>query len=886
MRRALHHLSRRFSPAWGAALILALFSALAGAAAPAAAQDAAVLDFAVYASGDLSHLREQLPRQVAAYLSGEGVDAVLGLEGVDISAQEAAPERLAQAATEAGIGWVVWGSLSLFGESYSLDVRLLNASTADVEDYFAQGTGMETLTGSVSDVSARMAARMLGKVKVEQIVITGNKRIEADAVRRVMNTKEGQIYSPASVNRDIHAIFEMGYFEDIRVESEQVPGGVKLVYHVQEKPTIQKIEITGNRELDDAALREVLEISRGSIINSTKLEESVRKMEDLYREDNFHNVRISYDIVPVDENLASVVFNVSEGEKVLVKEIRILGNKEFSDKELRKLMKTKEKSFFSFITQAGGLNREDLSQDAARIGSYYHNHGYIQVKVSEPEVDFGPDGIIVTIKVEEGPQYRVGAVDVAGDLILPKHELLDRLSIIDQEIFSTEVMRKDQMVLTDIYADEGYAYTEIIPSTNVDAENRVVDITYTIDQGPRVYFERIVITGNTRTRDKVIRRELPLSEKGLYSGSALKRGIQNLARLDYFGDIQVDTLPGSEPDKMILKIEVEEKPTGSLTFGGGYSSVDNAFAMMTISQRNLLGRGQSLDFRAQVGGSSSRFSLSFTEPWFMDTRLSVGVDAYNWYRDYDTYNKTSRGGRLRLGYPLWDYTKVYGSYGYDVTEISDVDPAAAFTVLVMEGENSSSTVSASLVRDSRNRFFNPSRGSYNRVTVEVAGGPLGGDIAFAKYTGESGWYFPLFWGTVAFLHGEAGYVHEHSDGFLPVYERFFLGGINTLRGFEWEDLSPQDGISLIGGDKFVMANVEYIIPIVEEAGLVGVLFFDTGDVYDNDENIDLGNLRESAGFGFRWYSPIGPIRLERGYILDREPGESDGRWEFALGTVF
>ncbi len=310
--------------------------------------------------------------------------------------------------------------------------------------------------------------------------------------------------------------------------------------------------------------------------------------------------------------------------------------------------------------------------------------------------------------------------------------------------------------------------------------------------------------------------------------------------------------------------------------------------MTSISQRNLFGRGQSLTLKASTGKRTTLFNLSFTEPWLFDTPLSAGFDLYNQERDYDTYDKKSVGGRLRLGYRIADYTRTSFYYGYENADIRDVDNDAAQVIKDMEGEFISSSITGIVKRDSRDRMFNPTEGSDNRLSVEWAGGPFGGDIAFTKYVGESGWYFPLFWNTVGMLHGKAGFVTENRGGILPVYERFFLGGMNSVRGFDWRDVGPEDPATgdKIGGDKMIQFNVEFLFPLIKDAGLMGLLFFDAGQAYDNGEDINLSDVRESIGYGIRWYSPLGPMRLEYGYILDRKSGENKGRWEFAIGTAF
>jgi outer membrane protein insertion porin family len=320
--------------------------------------------------------------------------------------------------------------------------------------------------------------------------------------------------------------------------------------------------------------------------------------------------------------------------------------------------------------------------------------------------------------------------------------------------------------------------------------------------------------------------------------------------------------------------------------------MDQLFGVISIAQRNLFGRAQELNLRAMFGQSSSRYSLSFTEPWLFDIPLSAGFDLYNAIRDYDTYDKDSIGGTLRVSYPVFDFTRVYLSYNYDQTDIKDLTDDASFRIREWEGTSVGHTVATVLRRDSRDRIFNPTEGSDNSIMVEHAGTPFGGDIGYTKYVADSGWYFPLFWDTVGLVHGRTGYIHDDPVGRVPTWERFYLGGMDSVRGYGWRDISPRDPVTgdEIGGDKMVQFNVEYLIPIIKKAGLMGVLFYDTGNAYNNGEDIDLSELRKSVGFGFRWYSPMGPMRLEYGYILEtdsRGDGErGDGGWEFTMGLAF
>jgi outer membrane protein insertion porin family len=480
----------------------------------------------------------------------------------------------------------------------------------------------------------------------------------------------------------------------------------------------------------------------------------------------------------------------------------------------------------------------------------------------------------------------VGTVAMAGDLIIAEDQLLEKIKISGEEYYNQDTLRLDVIELTDIYSDEGYAYADVAPRVEENPEELVVNITFDINKGKQVYFEEITISGNSKTRDKVIRRQLQVYEQELYSGRRLKRSVRNLYRLDFFEDIKINTVKGSADDKMRLRIDVTEKRTGAFSFGAGYGNVENLFLTASVSEKNLFGRGQVLALKGQLGAKTTRFTLSFTEPWFLDIPLSAGADIYNWTYNFDSYNKDSIGAKLRLGYPLFDFTRGNLSYIYDIADIHNVSSDASNQIKRDAGENIKSSIESRIKYDSRDNLFHPTRGSMHNATYEFAG--LGGSVGFNKVVGETGWYFPLILKTVGVLHGKVGYAKELDGKTLPDYERFYMMGIDALRGFERGDLSPRDEDgNEIGGNKFVQFNAELRFPLAAELGAYGVAFFDTGDIYSTEENIELDNLRESAGLGVRWLSPMGPVRLEYGWILDPKPSDSaSGSWEFSMASAF
>jgi outer membrane protein insertion porin family len=848
-----------------------------------------LIPFEIHSEEDLDYLATEIPKILQQYLKQAGAAAALLESDAQTLNQVEAQgfSALRDLAIKEEADYLLGGSFTRIGTHFSLDAYLLaSTGSAPPGNFYIEGDGMEDLLGGVKKLAEALELKLFKRERVARVTVVGNERIDLDAINQNIKTKPGDVFLAKSLSEDLKAVYAMGYFEDIRIESEDGPDGKIIIFNVKEKPTIRQIKFKGNHVFDDKELKENLSIRTGAILNLFQIQKNIARIEDLYKDKNYHNVAVKYDVEKRENNQGDLTFEIEEGKKVKIKTIDFDGNVVYDDKELKKLIKSSEKGFFSWITGSGELDREALQQDVARLTAYYSNNGYIRARIGEPQVEFQADWIYITIKIDEGPRFKVGSVGMSGDLILPKPTLMGMLRISQNEYYSREVVRNDILRLTDLYSDEGYAFADIYPRVDTNDEKFQVAITYHINKGKQVYFERINISGNTKTRDKVIRRELRVYEQELYSGRRLKRGVRNLYRLDFFGNVAVDTVKGSADDKMILNINVEEKSTGSFSFGGGYSTTENAYLVASISQMNLFGRGQKLELRGQIGSLTNTYSLSFTEPWLFDIPLSAGFDLYNQLRTEDDYERASVGGGVRFSYPVWDYTRLYLRFNYDRSDVYDILESAAESIKDLEGINTTASVTSSLVYDDRDRLFNTTQGSNHRLSVQYAG--FGGNIAFTKYLVETGWYLPLFWGLTEFLHAEGGYVSENPGGNLPDYERFYLGGMNSIRGFDYRDIYVLDeNGDEIGGDKYVQFNFEILIPLLKDQGLVGVLFVDAGNVYGGDEKFDLTNMRHSAGYGFRWYSPIGPIRLECGYILNpREDEASGGNWEFSMGAAF
>ncbi len=873
---------RRFILTFFAIMLL-----LSDAAVAAERVRVAVLPFIINARGSLQYLSEEIPETIRGHLTRDGAITAPLEYPLEKEGKEASIEAIRSVGEKEGADYVIWGSLTCVGERFSLDVNMLEPFDAKPPmRYFTEGREIESLSGSVKKLSDELGLTLFKRVRVIGITVEGNKRIETDAIKRVIGLAPGDVFLVRNITRDLKAIHGMGYFDDVRIEGEDGPDGKTIIIKVKEKPTIRRIKIKGNYVYEDDEVREVLTQGVGSILNVYQIRNDVENVKDLYKEKNYHNVVVDYAIIDLDNDQVGVEYSIEEGQKLRIQRITFIGNENYSDDDLKDLMETSEESILSWITSAGELDRDGLDQDAARLNADYHNNGYIQARVSTPEIEFREEGIEVTFKISEGPRFKVGDVEITGDLVMPVESLMERIHIPGEEYFSRDTLRKDVLAITDLYSDEGYAYADVSPKIRKDVENLLVNVELEIRKGKQVYFEKIIIAGNSRTRDKVIRRELKVFEQEIYSGVRLKSGVRALHRLEFFEDVKVDTTRGSDDDKMVLKIDVTEKPTGAFSFGGGYSNVESVFGMVSVSERNLFGRAQTLGLKVYLGGKTTRFDISFVEPWLFDIPLSAGFDIYNWEYDYDTYDKHAVGGGVKFGYPVFSWTRLYVSYSLESVDIDNVEEDAPSSIKDLVGNNLTSAIGTTLQRDTRDKLFNPTTGSHNSISLTYAG--LGGNIGFVKTVVESGWYYPLVWKFVGFGRAKGGYVDETSGKKLPDYERFYLGGINSLRGFDWDDLALEDeNGNERGGDKFVQFNLELIFPILEETGIMGVVFYDTGQIYDKKTSIDMGSLRQSAGAGVRWYSPMGPIRIEYGHILDPIEGKGEGgKWEFAMGSAF
>ncbi|MDX1774984.1 MAG: outer membrane protein assembly factor BamA [Desulfobulbales bacterium] len=796
--------------------------------------------------------------------------------------------------TAADVSYIAVGSLTKLGDSISIDIKVYNLLDPSAQTfYYLDGQDLENIEQSMDNIFRDVLAYTGRSFLVASITPEGNTRIDSGAILRNISSRPGDIYETEQLRNDIKNVFKMGYFDDVRIRVKDTEKGKAVIFEVKEKPVVGQVGISGRKELKEDDIREVISIIPNTILNSQRIRESVDNIKSLYKSKGFYNTDVTPELSYPKADRVNIEFSITEGEKVYIKDIKFVGNDSFKESQLKKAMGTKEKGLLSWFTDSGVLTRDILEQDTARITSFYHHHGFIEATVGIPEITQDGEWLYITIDISEGNRYRVGTIEFNGDIIGNKEELSNMLRINDEEYLSRNILREDILRLNDFYAENGYAFAEATPTVRTDKEQKLVDITIDINKGDLVYINRINIRGNTRTRDKVIRRALLIREKGIFDAKALRLSHQRLMRLNFFEDVSITPEPTPDKTKMDLKVEVKEKPTGAFSVGAGYSSVDGLMFMAEISQDNFLGRGQRLALSANISGSTTRYNLSFTEPHFYDSQLMVGLDFYNWLREYDTYTRDSRGAAFRFGYPVWELWNASFSYGYDDTELTDVDlENAAPSIIESMNVNVTSYVTFNLSRDTRNNLFATTRGSHNILHTKYAGGFLSGDSQFTKVDGSTSWFFPgFFFDETAFhIRLSAGQVWENEDDKLPDFEKFYLGGINTIRGFETRSIAvevtdPESGETYkVGGKNMWFANLEYLFPIVKQGGLRGLVFYDAGNVYAEDWDFD--DIKQSVGAGLRWLSPMGPMRIEWGYVIDPEPGEDSSNWEFAIGGSF
>ena len=758
-------------------------------------------------------------------------------------------------------------------------------------------------------ILAMLAPSVRAAEIVRSIEVEGNHRIESAAIVQNLLSKKGEDLRRAFVREDIRRVFAMGYFDQVDIFYDDSTQTLRVV--VSEKKVIRSVKFLGNKEKDTEDLEKEVQVKAYSYVDENKVREDIARLKALYETKGYYLVEITPEYKDVENHEVELTYRIVENRKIKIERINFIGNKVFKDGELKKAMFTKEKGFLSFMTSSGTYQQEMLEQDRQILWDYYRRHGYFRSSVSAPFVKMSPDrrSLSVTFTIVEGDPYKFGKIDIDGELIKDKEELRKLVKSKEGNVASSADLQQDMQKLSSVYADEGYAYANVIPQEHFNEEEKTIDWTFVLQPGDKVRIEHIRISGNTSTRDKVIRREMQIAEGDQYHWTKIKQSKEALERLSIFEEVKVTTPKGSADDRVDILVEVKEKQTGTISLGAGFSTIDSFQIIGKIEKRNVFGYGVDLIFDAQVGARTQIFNLQYRDEHFLDSKWGLTVNAFNIERRFSSFNLTTRGASVGFDYPLYvnflERWRLGMTYSIVDKTLSNINPSVEN--LFQGGVISS--VTTSLSRDTRNRVFEPTKGTLLKVSEEIAGSALGGDHSFSKTEFNARFFYPVGkWtpipvlGDAVFaLNFDAGYVAPLDSGDrVPLFERYFPGGILNLRGFPIRSLGPKIKIAsstnpgefttsdfVIGGNKQVIFNAEYIFPIVKPANIKGVLFFDMGNAFDNGESpFTLAGQRQSVGFGIRWFSPIGPLRFEWGYPLDRKEGERSSVFDFTIGSIF
>ncbi len=720
------------------------------------------------------------------------------------------------------------------------------------------------------------------QIIIKDVSVHGNRRVQEAVILGRVQAKLGSPFIPVQLADDIKAIFALGFFDDVQLKVEEFEGGVKVIFVVVERPFVRDVEFAGNKKLETKDLQEKIDLKLGVVYNPVEVQKAVEKLKQYYEEEGYFEAQVASDIEKVPDGDVKVVFRISEGRKIKIEQIVIEGASGLSAKQIKSIMVTQE---WQFYILRGTVQRQRLEEDLERIVAFYNDHGYVQARVESHDVsvDAAKARVTIRIAVVEGPQFRVGSIDLAGTSVLPAEEVRRQIKLAPGDVFSRSKVRESLRGIQNLYSTIGRASADVNPVISQDTAQRKISLTFEISEGPEVFVERINITGNTRSQEKILRRELPMAEGDLFTSQKLERSRQKLVNLGYFESVNAATSPGSAPNKIVVNIEVTEKPTGLFSIGGGFNSAEGFMGTLDLSQRNFLGRGWELSLRLRGGASSQQGVIGFTEPWLFDRPLSAGFDVFSTRRVFTDYTVDSIGGDIRLSHPFLEASRWHLTYRLSRDNISDVSSNASSALIEAEGVTITSMVEGALSRDTRDNVFEPTRGSRSGLVLDVAG--LGGDNRFLKIVGDTSYFHPLFWGTVLGARLEAGYGFGFGDDDLPLFERFFLGGSSSIRSRKTRNIGPRDASgTVIGGTSELLFNLEYLIPVYSR--IRAALFFDAGNAYGFGTSFDPTNTREAAGIGVRWHSPFGPIRVDYGFNLDKKKGESGSQFHFSAGTPF
>ncbi len=793
--------------------------------------------------------------------------------------------------------YAVYGVYNQLGQGFTLDTRVVEVGSTINRPFYSEGERETQLAELVERVAAQFPIALSNKEGIVNIRIDGAQVLDINRVLAVVKSQVGSVANAELMDSDIRAIWDMGYFSDVSARIEDSPNGIGqvLVFDVIEKPRISSIKINGPRDVKQEDILAAMNSATGTILNEKVLVDDLQVIKELYHKEGYYHAEINYAVEDPGLGTGAVlILNVTPGNKLYIKEVNVNGVDRQMQLQLRKYMKLRPRGVFSFFTKTGIIEEEFLQRDTDAIKSFLVDSGYLEATVEPPTVAYATDGIIIDFNVETGGRYSLGEVGFVGDLIEDEASLYERIGLDDVKaktgFFSLETMQEDIEILKNTYTDFGYAYADIGVNTPLNRELATVDVLYQLDPKEKVFLRNIFIEGNTETRDNVILRELRIADGQQYDGAKIRRSIERLEKLQFFEEVNVDLIPTGTPGEVDLKISVKEASTGVISLGLGYSTYDDFGVSASINQRNFLGRGYNIGVNGYISGKTLSMRGSFVNPRINDTDLGFFGSLYAEDQEWPDYDRRTVGTQMGLMYPLGEYSSISAAYRLEFYTLEEVAEFASTSIKSYEGENIASVASLTFSRDTTDHPLAPTKGTKQSVVFEYGGGILGGSDDFYKLTASYGAYLELYDRHVIHARGTAGAVFENGNDPIPSFERFYIGGINTLRGYDYEDVSPQDPRTSesIGATNVFYGTAEYIWLVNQEYKIYLVPFFDIATVYDEEYQGFGDNNYYSTGIEVRWDSPFGALRFAYGYPLtDNVDGENiDGRFEFSMGRAF
>ncbi len=730
---------------------------------------------------------------------------------------------------------------------------------------------------------------------IREIDVVGVQRTEASTVKSYLLVQPGDPFDDARIDRSLKSLFATGLFADVSISRD----GDRLIVNVVENPIVNRVAFEGNRKIDDKTLDAEVALKPRSIYTRAKVQSDVTRILTLYRRGGRFAATVEPKIIELPQNRVDVVFEIQEGDVTSIDTIRFIGNENYSDSELRTVIRTKETAWWRFLSTDDTYDPDRLSLDRELLRRFYLNNGYVDFRVVSAVAELTPDrsGFILTFTVDEGERYKVGKVNFSTSLRgFDTASVADVVTLDEGDWYDANALEKSIEKLTEAVGAQGYAFVEVRPRLDRNKENKTVNITFEINEGPRVFVERIDISGNVRTMDKVIRREFRLVEGDAFDAAKLRRSRQRIQDLDFFEKVTIEQVPGSAPDRAVVKVNVQEKSTGSLSVGAGFSTGTGILGDLSVRERNFLGRGQDVLLSLLLGTRRKQAEASFTEPYFLNREIAAGIDAF--YIETDRQSESSFdvrtfGGDLRIGYPWTEHLTQAWKYTLKSSEIFNVPSDASIYVADAQGTEVYSEISHILTYDRRDSKIDPHSGYLARLTSDVAG--LGGTVAYLRNRGQAEYYYPVTDNVVLSVIGQGGAIVGLGES-VNLLDRFFIGG-NEVRGFKIDGLGPRDETTrdALGGQYFYSGSLQLSFPLglPEELQIRGRVFNDVGSAWSLHENEQPSNpiedskaLRSSAGVGLTWVSPFGPLGVDLGYAYIKQDFDRTELFRLNFGTRF